>query len=167
MAESTYARRKDDQLRFQGYRGYIQPDAPLNTVARLLKEYSSSRTGMIASVFNFVTKNIEYDCPEPYRIRYPIETLVERKGHCLDKVLLGTTLLRLASVDSCVMTQDDHAVIGVSLNPGERLRRHSGKGVVWKDSVYTPVDVAGGDWFFTDFKPMEIIKNNPLGSYLW
>ena len=64
-----------------------------------LKKNTNSTSEYIHAAAKWVDENIVYD-ERSYRIKYPAETLYERKGACGDRAALVTALLRLEGIPS-------------------------------------------------------------------
>lgn len=117
----------------EGINKYAQPEPPLDQIVehlvRKVQREGEGRVALVEDVLDFVTNNVKYQLnPEGYRVRYPIETLVDQRGHCLDSCLLAATLLSLAGVPTGILQifekKPGHAMLGINLAPGEYLPVH-------------------------------------------
>ena len=65
-------------------------------------------------VVDFVHR-IPYQDRDLY-VKYPVETLCEFGGNCVDLSVLGATMLEIVGIESCFVVNSDHAFLGVNLN---------------------------------------------------
>ncbi len=64
-------------------------------------------------VVDFVHR-IPYQNRDQY-VKYPVETLCELGGNCVDLSVLGATMLEITDIESCFVVTSDHAFLGVNL----------------------------------------------------
>ncbi len=138
VPKEVYVKRRQERQRpkhgtKEGINQYATPDPPLEKIVdhlvQKVRGEDEGRIALVQDVLDFVTSNVKYQLnSEGYRVRYPIETLADQRGHCLDSCLLAATLLSLAGVDAGILhifeKVPGHAMLGINLVPGEYLPVH-------------------------------------------
>lgn len=144
VPREAYLKRAHQEARptnttYVGMRQYARPDPPLDLVVnhllkKVLKEEKSDggncRLAFVEDVLDFVAHNVEYQrsAPNGYRVRFPVETLVEKQGHCLDSCLLTATMLALGGVATGILEvegkSEHHVMLGVHCSSRDALPVH-------------------------------------------
>jgi len=77
-------------------------------------------------VLDFVHQ-IPYEDRNLTYVKYPIETLCEFSGNCVDLSVLGASMLTNVGIECCILGLNGHALLGVDV-PGEgSIVRYKGK----------------------------------------
>ncbi|HLC52701.1 MAG TPA: hypothetical protein VJI98_05645 [Candidatus Nanoarchaeia archaeon] len=73
-----------------------------------------SRLDYAQLVMDFVNRIPYQDRKEEYT-KYPVETLCEFGGNCVDMSVLGATMLSLGGIETCFIDFPDHLALGVNI----------------------------------------------------
>ena len=88
---------------------------------------------------------IPYEDRDFLYVKYPIETLCEFGGNCVDLPVLGASMLANIGIETCILGLRDHALLGIAV-PGE------GSGVRYKGRLYQVGETTGT---FMPSKPVD------------
>ena len=113
-----------------------------DALAQLASQQDFNQTTMIDFVLRFVQNNVQYKgddetkgCVEYWR--YPVETLVEKKGDCEDSAVLFASIMEAMGYDAALLfyiLDDDigHLAVGIHLDTNESLGHH----VIYQGMAY-------------------------------
>lgn len=71
-------------------------------------------------------------------VKYPIETLCEYGGNCVDLSVLGATMLEISGIESCFIRTEEHLFLGVNIPINGHYVEHKG-------TKYYTVEMTGTD----------------------
>lgn len=81
---------------------------------------------------------IPYQDREVDYVKYPVETLCEYGGNCIDLSVLGATMLEISGIESCFIGTEDHLFLGVDVKSNGHYIEHNGK-------KYYTIEMTGTD----------------------
>ena len=93
----------------------------------------------VANVILEFVHRLPYQDRNPSYVKYPIETLCEYGGNCVDNSVLAASMLTYAQIPSCFLVYKRHAAIGVAV-PAR------GQHVVAEGMKYYAADAVSGSW---------------------
>ena len=79
---------------------------------------------------------IPYEDRDLLYVKYPIETLCEFSGNCVDLPVLGASMLTNVGIECCILGLSEHALLGIDI-PGE------GSMVKYRGRSYQVAETAG------------------------
>ena len=84
-------------------------------------------------------QSFPYQDREPCYAKYPLETLCENGGNCLDLSILGASMLLYAGIESCFLDFKEHVALGIAV-PGK------GKFVQVNGIKYYATEITSTEW---------------------
>jgi len=109
-------------------------EPPIQELANQFKQKYKTNEATAQGILDFIHTNIKYDYSElksENNVRYPIETLFEKKGDCEDTAILGATLMKAAGLDVVLLLLKfpgrAHVAIGVKGDFSGIYYSHNGK----------------------------------------
>jgi transglutaminase-like putative cysteine protease len=114
------ARKREYHNCFERYWRFVTPhDVYMNEIANdlsekidLTRDEGKSRYAQIA--LDFVHR-FPYQNRDLTYVKYPLETLCENGGNCVDNSVLLATLLKIKSIDCCFIILPQHLLVGINL----------------------------------------------------
>lgn len=129
---------------------YVTPyDIVVNVIASTLRreffyhgiEGKEAKAAQLALDFVHIfpySKKDSKDVTVPCYVKYPVETLFEFGGNCVDLSVLYASLLTNFSIDCCLVCTKDHALVGVAV-------RTEGHYIEYNGRKYYLAETAGTD----------------------
>lgn len=113
-----YRNRYPDLRDQQEFAQFLTPEDPVIVeLARALTLGANNKSEEAARLLNFV-RDVSYDKNElnsgQERVRFPVETLMERTGDCEDVSILYCSLLMARGIDCALLQYEDHMAVGIS-----------------------------------------------------
>ena len=93
-------------------------DPTIQSIAEDINDYSKGSSCLHCAAIDFVESmiyqyDIDYNKNQEYP-KYPIETIVDKRGDCEDTSFLMAAVLKALNVDSVLLIYSDHVVVGVA-----------------------------------------------------